>query len=262
MAERIKYDACPLCSSPEIRYFHKGDCSMHPLYDSRLSREIIWEYCDKCAHVFTDGYYTDAACQLIYSKTNENQKFGIRYEQNRLISSRIVEKVLPYTTSGRWLDVGFGNGSLLLTAQEYGFKPLGLDLRKANVDSLRESGIEGYSVPIEELELPSNCSVISMMDVLEHIPYPRVALKAAYRLMDCNGSLLVSMPNTESYLWRTMTAQGINPYWGELEHYHNFSRTRLYQLLTEEGFVPVKYGISERYRICMEIVAVKSVMQQ
>lgn len=65
------------------------------------------------------------------------------------------------------------------------------------------------------------------------------------------------MPNSESMLWRALDQTKTNPYWGELEHYHNFSRTRLYQLLEETGFEPVIYGISERYRACMEVIARK-----
>ena len=52
------------------------------------------------------------------------------------------------------------------------------------------------------------------------------------------------------------TEQNKNPYWGELEHYHNFSRKRLYDLLIENKFDPISYSISERFRMCMEIIAV------
>jgi hypothetical protein len=45
---------------------------------------------------------------------------------------------------------------------------------------------------------------------------------------------------------------------GSIEHYHNFSRSRLYALLRETGFEPVRYGISERYRACMEVIARKA----
>jgi hypothetical protein len=65
------------------------------------------------------------------------------------------------------------------------------------------------------------------------------------------------MPNSESVLWTAMNQSNANPYWGEIEHYHNFGRTRLYSLLEEAGFEPVRYGISERYRACMEVIARK-----
>jgi protein O-GlcNAc transferase len=96
-----------------------------------------------------------------------------------------------------------------------------------------------------------------MADVLEHMPYPKDGLVAAYRLLADHGILFISMPNMESMVWRFLDDTKQNPYWGEIEHYHNFSRTRLYQLLRDNGFEPVKYGVSERYRACMEVLAKK-----
>ncbi len=234
-----------------------GHCAHHPLYNAALSPSILWKKCQACGHIFTEGYYTEAACQLIFSKTLEHQAMGHALEQNRLVSSRMIEKVLPCAAQGTWLDVGFGNASLLFTAQEYGFTPIGLDLRQANVNALQAMGITAYCTDLAQLTLPEPCQVISMADVLEHIPYPQTALAAADRLMQAGGVLLISMPNTENAVWQTMDKQNLNPYWGEMEHYHNFSRTRLYELLQSHGFEPVRYGISERYRVCMEVVAVK-----
>jgi predicted SAM-dependent methyltransferase len=96
-----------------------------------------------------------------------------------------------------------------------------------------------------------------MADVLEHMPYPKDGLRQAYGLLQERGVLFVSMPNSESVLWTAMNQSNANPYWGEIEHYHNFGRTRLYSLLEEAGFEPVRYGISERYRACMEVIARK-----
>jgi protein O-GlcNAc transferase len=47
-------------------------------------------------------------------------------------------------------------------------------------------------------------------------------------------------------VWRLLHANGIDPYCSEIEHYHNFSRKRLYALLQNHGFRPVEYPISER----------------
>jgi hypothetical protein len=56
-------------------------------------------------------------------------------------------------------------------------------------------------------------------------------------------------------VWWLLDANGVNPYWGEIEYYHNFSRKRLYALLEEHGFRPAEYHVSERYRVCMEVIA-------
>ena len=76
-------------------------------------------------------------------------------------------------------------------------------------------------------------------------------------MMRPGGALFISMPNMDSIIWRVLDATGTNPYWGELEHYHNFTRARLVQLLETQGFKFAEYNISERYRTCMEVIALK-----
>jgi hypothetical protein len=258
MNERVLFSNCPLCDSPTLTDFIKADCSRHPLYHSSISPIMRWKRCANCAHIFTEGYFTDEACRLIFSKTNASQQVGYDIENQRIISSRMIEKVLPYASKGYWLDVGFGNGSLLFTAQEYGFEPVGVDLRIANVNKMKSLGIQSYCEDLSRLSLGFKCSVISMADVLEHMPYPKEGLLAAYNLLSDEGVLFISMPNIESAVWKALHQQNANPYWGEIEHYHNFGRSRLFGLLRETGFEPVRYGISERYRVCMEVIAKRS----
>lgn len=253
--DRIPYEACPLCNSPKIASFKATNCEHHPLYDFRMGSTILWRRCGECEHVFTGGYFTESANQILFSKTNAHQQVGHNAESGRAVSARMVEKVLPYAAEGTWLDVGFGNASLLFTAQEYGFRPVGVDMRPGNVDALTAMGIEAYCRPLNELDMPEQCSVISMADVLEHVAFPMQMLKAAKRLLKPGGVLLLSMPNFDSMVWKQMDEQQANPYWGELEHFHNFGRKRLYDLLREADLTPVRYGISERYRVCMEVIA-------
>jgi hypothetical protein len=66
------------------------------------------------------------------------------------------------------------------------------------------------------------------------------------------------MPNYDSPLWRDLDGRNENLYWGEIEHFHNFSRERLYGLLTEFGCSVKRFGVSERYRACMEVVAART----
>lgn len=149
-----------------------------------------------------------------------------------------------------WVSV-----TVLFTAEEWGFTPVGLDLRQSSVDALRQFGMEAHCLDVTSLEGSERFSVISMADVLEHMPFPRDGLAAAYRLLRPGGILFVSMPNYNCAAWRLLDSNNSNPYWGELEHYHNFSRTHLYALMKDMGFEVVRYGISERYRICMEVIA-------
>ena len=256
--ELIDYPACPLCASRTMAPLRSADCSQHPRYHPQLSRTMHWMQCSACRHVFRSGYYSEAALKVVFGGTNDSQVVGHDLERQRQVSALMIEKVLPYQVSGTWLDVGFGNAALLFTAQEYGFAPVGLDLRRQSVEALRQWGVSAYCKDVAEFELPQPASVVSMADVLEHMPYPKVSLEAARRLLQPGGVLLVSMPNMGSVVWKALDDVNANPYWGEIEHCHNFDRERLYALLAECGFEPVRYGVSHRYRVCMEVVAIKT----
>ena len=252
---RILFKGCPLCNSENLKMIGAANCTQHPLYHPLLPDHINWRRCQVCAHVFTDGYFSDEATSIIFQNTNTNQSPGKDFEHHRKLSAPIIEKVSEHIQGGRWLDVGFGNGSLLFTAQEWGFQSVGLDLRSSSVDAMKALGFEAHCIELENFKPDKTFSVISMADVLEHVPFPKRFLAHALSLLADDGILFLSMPAFDSPAWRLLDKARKNPYWAELEHYHNFSRTRLYELLDEVGFVPIRYSISDRYRLGMEVIA-------
>lgn len=258
MEVRILYECCPLCGSKKLSKSITGDCSKHSRYVDIIPPIMQWIDCHDCYHQFVEGYFSDDALKVIFSQVGQRQTVGFDLEGQRKVSAKIIEKVISFKDNGLWLDVGFGNGSLIFTAEEYGFEVMGVDLRPQSVSAMNRLGYTVYCDLVQNLKLTSRLSVVSLMDVLEHVPYPKEVLTYIYENMEVGGCLVLSMPNSENLLWKLMTEQKKNPYLGELEHYHNFSRSRLTTLLQECGFQSVRYGISERYRCCMEIVALRT----
>ncbi len=215
--------------------------------------------CADCAHVFVDGYFTDEALAILFERVQANQVPQWNHDHNlRLIHARIVASVAKHrpTLGGRWLDVGFGNGLLMTAADEFGFDVTGIDLREGSVRAIAALGFRAECVDLATFEAPP-FDVISMADVLEHMPFPKRGLAAAHRLLAEGGLLFLSMPNSDCFAWRSNDHVGANPYWAELEHLHNFGRKRLYALLDEHDFEPRAYGVNERYFLGMEVIAAK-----
>jgi len=256
---RIPYEACPLCDATDLVDVAEASCTHYPLYTPELPDTIRWRGCRSCGHIFTDGYFTDEALERIFQKAHPKQTPGKDIEAGRLISARIVTTVstIRGELGGRWLDVGFGNGSLMTTADEFGYQAVGIDLRESSVKLMRDFGYQAHCVELTQFREPSSFDVVSMADVLEHMPFPRQALEHVHMLLRQAGLLFVAMPNMDCFVWKVLDQDGKNPYWGELEHYHNFGRDRLYALLGACGFAPCYYAVSERYRAGMEVVARK-----
>lgn len=260
--ERIKYDVCPLCQSADISLYGTADITGNERWREPLERTLSWMQCGNCGHIFTEGYFTAEALNILFANTHDSQIVGKDIEHHRNISAKMVARVtqeLDLPDDRLWVDIGFGNGSLLMTAKEFGFDVFGVDLRKKNVEDLEAFRIPAYhgslQSAIANVTFKSKPAVLSMADVVEHEPFPLDCLRSARELINDDGILLISMPNASAPLWQYWNAVQQNPYWIEIEHYHNFTREKLYAVLEESGFKPFDYAISERYRCCMEVLA-------
>ena len=260
---RIEYTACPLCESTDIASAGEVPCSAHPLHRPELGDTIAWMTCGNCDHVFTSGWFRPEADALLSEQGLVEQIPGAEPVASMISGRQVAAKIVTTIAQirgrieGRWLDVGFGNGDLLTTAEEFGFCVSGLDRRPTCVERMRSYGYDVSSDALEDHQPAAPYDVITMCDVLEHLPFPRQTVQRAHQLLAHDGVLFLSMPNRESHLWRVMDERGENPYWQEIEHYHNFTRAGLYALLVTEGFAPCWYGVSERYRACMEVACMR-----
>jgi len=269
---RQPYEACPLCDSKDFGLLQEHECKAHALYDPGLPPTMRWCLCRNCTHCFVDAYLTKAGFELLAKRTHAQQdptafftkpKPTEDLEQHRIWSAAIISRVTDRRgrvprDGEKWLDVGFGNGSLLFTAWEWGYHPIGVDLRQASVEVIKGMSVEAHHVDFVDYAAPAgSLAVISMADVLEHMPFPKAALRHARTLLADDGVIFLSMPNFETLVWKYWDSVGRSMYWYEIEHCHNFGRPRLYALLAELGFAVIDYQINQRYRSGMDVIARK-----
>lgn len=254
---RIDFTGCPLCHSDDCTRLGPSDCTKHPLYKSNLPATINWLACKSCSHVFASGFFGEEALASLYDKTPVSEVAGFDIERKRLSAAKIVQRVARLAKGGTWLDVGFGDASLVFAADEWGYKAVGLDIREDNVKMLNDLGYEAHNLCIELYEPKEKCSVISMVNLLQHVPFPGSAVATASKLLQPGGLLLLTMPNMDSVVWRAMDRERMNPFWSDIEIYHHFTRKRLYQLLIMNGLLPIEYSVSEQHRASMEVLAIK-----
>ncbi|CAA2140525.1 tetratricopeptide repeat protein [Hyphomicrobium sp. ghe19] len=253
---RTIYESCPLCEGREISRANEARITNHPAYNSMLPPMQKWCRCASCAHVFTEGYLTPEGREIVFPAAKTEQKVGKDAENQRKVSAKIVARIARHVPSGDWLDVGFGNASLLFTAAEWGFSPAGIDASEESVAKLKKFGYDAHC-DLESFAAEDRFSVVSMVDVLDRTPFPATTLGIVNRMMKRGGALFISSLNMDSIVWRALDATGTNPYWAEIERYHHFTRARLVQLLQSQGFKFVEYDIGERHRSSMDLIALK-----
>lgn len=112
---------------------------------------------------------------------------------------RVVRGAEPYRQTGRWLDVGYGEGALLSVAARHGWRCHGTEVA---ADVLGEGLERGWVVDRETVDPerfpPRGFDVVTLIETLEHVPGPRGFLADAARLLRPGGLLFLTTPNADS----------------------------------------------------------------
>jgi len=120
---------------------------------------------------------------------------------------KLLAEVQPFAAAGTWLDVGCSYGWLLEHVQHAGFEPLGLEPSPAAATEARTAGLRVIDGCFPA-DLPGDVkpTVISFMDVLEHLPDPVAALRAAKQQLAPGGIVVVQVPDQACLLYKIAEA--------------------------------------------------------
>jgi len=147
---------------------------------------------------------------------------------------RSVTKVLP--GPGRILDIGCATGLFLSGMKERGWEVLGIELNEQAAAYARERmGLDIITGNFLEADLPNHYfDVISLWDVLEHLPDPLPVLKKISQIIRPGGLLVLNLPNPESWEARRFGPLWIG--WDLPRHLNLFPLPLLSSLLEKVGF--------------------------
>lgn len=183
--------ACRLCDCPDLRLF----------YTLGNDHQFRYYRCSQCGLANYDlaGGIDQAQYTSIVIDPRDDTIQGNR-DNDRAFE--FLQKHVP--VPGRLMDIGCGNGRLLWTAKQAGWQVKGLELDPAT--ARYAAGIVGCEIVARDFladELPAGdreaFDVISLRHVLEHLPYPRLAMEKISALLRPGGWLLVEIPNIEGW---------------------------------------------------------------
>jgi SAM-dependent methyltransferase len=112
---------------------------------------------------------------------------------------RIVLALFPVAGRLRVLDAGCGSGTFLRLLESLGHEPVGLDISRAAVESVRQSGARALVANAETGEgldeVGRDFDVVTCLDFLEHTFEPSRVLRRLSMLLKPNGCLIACVPN-------------------------------------------------------------------
>jgi SAM-dependent methyltransferase len=156
----------------------------------------------------------------------------------------------------RHLDVGCDTGSFLLAAAKvWETVPVGVDVARRSVAEASRRGLEAYCCTLESLpERLADFSVITAIDIVEHVVDPAVFLAEIKRRLRPGGICYLETPNAASKVYRIGRAVSRvscgRPAWVferlfPSEHIQYFSREGLLALADRSGLEVVSLSHRE-----------------
>lgn len=155
---------------------------------------------------------------------------------------RMLKRSMAKAKGLRLLDIGCSSGLFLNEAREAGFEVQGAEL---SPDTAAFAG-EHFRLDVHVGDwrgagfAEGSFDVVTLFDVIEHMPDPRAELRAIRRLLKPGGVLLQSTPNIDGLFPRlSYRLAGLLDYWPHPEpphHLYQFSERTLAELTERAGY--------------------------
>lgn len=162
------------------------------------TRHFPMLFCMACGQVSADLEEVESG--MVEESYSHLDYGGFRGDSTFIASAVSEFEKLPRPTPSfcRLLDVGCGNGAALQVAVEKGWEGVGIDISPAAVHLCRSRGLTAH---VRRLGDPANGDswhMLTLWDVIEHIPEPLEFLSQANARLETGGLLLVKTPLVEA----------------------------------------------------------------
>jgi 2-polyprenyl-3-methyl-5-hydroxy-6-metoxy-1,4-benzoquinol methylase len=166
--------------------------------------------CCSCNHRFID---VSARSSSSFLEQYDNNYTGFRSDARfkaavqQEIATNLIPRVRP---PAKILDIGCGNGDFLCTAQEAGYEGFGIDISQAAVTLCKQRGLQAEVMEFANLDIwEGHCDrfdLITMWDVIEHVPDPHTLVRQAVQRLKPGGYLLIKTPRVSALTFQFVKA--------------------------------------------------------
>lgn len=154
--------------------------------------------CLYCGAIFTHTQIKDNALKDIYNHYYD----GACFEMPTVVAQSLERVVLSFErfrVTGRILDIGYGEGGLLQIAEKCNWQCFGTEISPGALAYGKESGWIVADQAEDDLRfMPQGFDVVTMIELLEHVPNPQQVLQSAARWLRPGGLLYLTTPNADS----------------------------------------------------------------
>lgn len=235
---------CPLCQSTNIKLFKKGTFSPESLQsdDFRITDShygSLWTFfsCCNCDFVFSNPYISEKHITEFYAQL-EDREYSEEAEgraKNFKTLLKRLKRLKPVNNT--LLDIGAASGIFLDLAQKEGYHIEGIEPSEYLVkEAEKRYGIHLFKGTMENyihIKPEKTFSVITLLDIIEHLVEPEDFMTKLDHLIEENGFLVIVTPDINSLAARVMGSR----WWHfRIAHINFFNRESLEYLLQKHDY--------------------------
>jgi len=214
-------------------------------------QKIIYFRCPECSLVFQDpgtpfieSEIYNADYILKKGQDTKNPRITRPREKTAEHYYRWVEK---HSTKGNLLEIGCATGLALRVAQAQGWNVFGVEVNKQAAliaNEVLKADVVQVGHLNDEMFPDGFFSLITLFDVIEHIPCPVEFLSILHKKLAPGGKILFVTPNVDTLSFKILKDKW--PHFVQ-EHLVLFSPKSIKRLLKETGFMPQAHGWATKF---------------
>lgn len=221
--------SCPVCGDASFAYAKKNGYDFWRSPGCGLL--FVWPFLAATPReIYEEAYFTGAKDGFGYADYDADKSV-----LEGFFSRFLKHLALRYPSKGRLLDVGAATGHFVGMASAAGWEAQGIDVSAHGVALGKAKGLNMERATLDEFAAQNEeYDVLTLWDVLEHVPHPLAALDRCETLLKKDGLLVINTPDGESAYARLL-----GPRWHALvppEHVCIFTRRALERALSARGF--------------------------
>ena len=229
---------CNLCGSQRARIIFSGPDRLHGSDDEFSVME-----CQECGLIYLNPRpgpneihrYYPADYQPFFGAISDEPTWFRRLDRRYGLYKRTKEVIKRAGRSGRVLDIGCATGIFLEGMKERGWQPEGVELSEFAANYARERfNLPVFTGTLEEAAFPGDqFDLVTMWDVIEHVPDPGDTLAEVQRILKPGGWLVLSLPNPLA--WERSWFKQFWAGWDVPRHFHLFTPKVMERYLQRAG---------------------------
>jgi SAM-dependent methyltransferase len=230
----MEYVCCDLCGADSTTFLLERS--------DRFSHEKFrYVTCSECGLIYINPRPSPTELSRYYPETYEAYQRSdslrpVSRWRRRRASSILRQFIARHHQYGKLLDVGCSTGAFLQEMKTHGWQVQGVEPNPfAAAIAQEEHGLTVFNGPLADFEADEDAfDVVTLWDVLEHLPSPKASLQRIHDLLASGGHLVFSIPNLCSFDARLFGRWWIG--WDAPRHLYLFSQSVVQELLAETGF--------------------------